>query len=54
MTTVSVSIPADLVPFVHAELASGAFRDEADLIAKALRPNREFKTCPTQLYADVE
>ena len=34
--SMSVSIPSELQPFIERELATGKFRDEQDLVAKAL------------------
>jgi Arc/MetJ-type ribon-helix-helix transcriptional regulator len=34
--SMSVSIPPELQPFIERELATGKFRDEQDLVAKAL------------------
>jgi Arc/MetJ-type ribon-helix-helix transcriptional regulator len=52
--TRSVVIPSELQPFVQAEIASGAFRDEAHLVAKALQLYRDLKARHTQLRTDVQ
>lgn len=51
--SVTVTIPSELQPFVEQELATGAFTDEADLVAKALELFREMKARHGQLCEDV-
>ena len=51
--TMTVSIPSRLQPFVEAELASGAFADENELVAKALELYREMSGKCQSLRNDV-
>ena len=51
--TMSVTIPPELEPFVEAELASGAFASEAELIAKALELYRQMKKRHEELRTEV-
>ena len=50
----SVSIPAELQPFIEQELASGEFQDESELVTKALELYREMKTRHQELRTRVQ
>ncbi len=52
--TITVSIPSRLQPFVEAELATGAFADENELVAKALELFRELSGRYQSLRNDVQ
>ncbi len=52
--TINVSIPPGLQPFVEAELATGAFADESELVAKALELFRELSGKHQSLRNDVQ
>ncbi len=46
--------PPDLQQFMDHELASGEYRDESEVLIRALRVYREFKTRHESLRQDVE
>ena len=52
--TVSVTIPADLQPFVESEMSTGRFEDEGQLVTKSLELYREMKQRHDQLRARVQ
>ena len=52
--TVSITIPADLQPFVEAEMSTGRFENEGQLVTKSLELYRELKQRHDQLRAQVQ
>ena len=51
--SVSITIPADLQPFVEAEMSTGRFENEGQLVAKSLELYREMKQRQDQLRTQV-
>jgi Arc/MetJ-type ribon-helix-helix transcriptional regulator len=50
----SVSIPSELQPFIERELATGKFRDEQELVAKALTLYLELQERHDELRTRVQ
>lgn len=49
----SVDIPSDLVPFVHAVIASGRCRSESEVVGEALRLLETVERKRDQLRAEI-
>jgi len=52
--SISISIPAELQPFVKQELAAGRFRDESELVTAALELYREMNLRHAELRSQVK
>jgi Arc/MetJ-type ribon-helix-helix transcriptional regulator len=52
--TVSITIPADLQPFVQTEMSTGRFENEGQLVTKSLELYREMKQRHDELRAQVQ
>ena len=50
--TVSITIPADLQPFVEAEISTGRFENKGQLVTKSLELYREIRQRHDQLRTD--